>query len=143
MKKCTVCNEEKPLDEFYNYKTSKDGKSYRCKSCDSAARRQYYLENETSKEKRLERTRKHRYKTYGITPEEYDSLLKEQDHKCGICGGTDTHSPSKYFSVDHCHDTGKIRGLLCNRCNRGLGFLGDTSSGLQKALEYLKKAETH
>ena len=138
IKRCGSCNTYKTLDSFYNNKNNKDGKCYRCKDCDSKARKKYYRENETSKDKRLERLRKHRYKNYGITQKDYDELFKKQNNSCAICSSKDTRSPSKYFSVDHCHITGKVRGLLCNQCNRGLGFLGDTKESLYKAYMYLR-----
>ncbi len=69
---------------------------------------------------------------YGMTPEEYDALMAKQDCCCGICG-----KRSKKLDVDHDHDTGAVRGLLCRACNVALGNLGDTAEGLQRALDYL------
>ena len=140
MKQCSVCKEEKKLSDFYNNTNSKDGKSYRCKVCDSLARKKYYRENECSVEKRRERVRRHRYKKFGITEAEYDEMNAKQGGMCAICGGVDTRSSSHQLSVDHCHVTGKIRGLLCNNCNRGLGLLGDTLEALEKAVSYLRRA---
>jgi hypothetical protein len=76
---------------------------------------------------------------YGITVEEYEVLLETQNHRCAICN---TDSPSgkwKVFAVDHCHDTGEVRGLLCNECNRGMGLLGDDHKRLEAASAYLKR----
>lgn len=76
---------------------------------------------------------------YGLTLEDYDSMLKSQNGACKICGRQDTGSSRvKNFHVDHCHSTGKVRGLLCNNCNRGIGYLGDNIERLEKALEYLR-----
>lgn len=72
---------------------------------------------------------------YGITIEDYDLLLKKQNGKCAICGTTEPGNRSNNFSVDHDHITGKIRGLLCNDCNRGLGLLKDNAG---KAAKYLR-----
>jgi len=141
LKRCTICKKEKPLTDYYNCKACKDGKGYRCKTCDSKARAKYYQENETSLEKRTLRGRRAKYKKYGITSEEYIKLNKEQRGCCRICGSTETRSSSHELSVDHCHTTNKIRGLLCNNCNRGLGLLGDTAGSVLKAYEYLKRFE--
>lgn len=136
-KLCGTCKVEKPLEDFYNSKTSSDNKGSRCKPCDTEARNKWTANNpERSKRSGRARMLKH---VYGITHEQYIERLKTQDYKCAICGTADNNGYS--FSIDHCHTTEKIRGLLCNQCNRGLGMLGDTSSSLLKAYEYLIKAE--
>lgn len=86
----------------------------------SARTRKYYLPN-----------------TYGITVEEYEKLLESQNYKCKICLTETPTGRWKVFAVDHCHTTGKIRGLLCNECNRGMGLLKDSSSLLRAAADYL------
>jgi len=73
---------------------------------------------------------------YGIGIEEYEALKDQQDGKCGICGTT-----GHVLYVDHCHDTQKIRGLLCHKCNTGMGMLQDSIEVLNKALRYLEKHE--
>lgn len=81
---------------------------------------------------------------YGITTEERDAILQEQEGLCGCCGkeiSTDRHSEQKKACVDHCHDTKQIRGLLCHSCNMGIGKLGDNLEGVVKAARYLEKAE--
>jgi len=138
MKECSVCKVSKPLGEYYNSMSSKDGKGYRCKVCDSSARKKYYEENEKSLEKRTERGRRSKYKKYGITSEEYQVMLDKQGGCCAVCGGEETRSASHEMSVDHDHITGKVRGLLCNNCNRGIGLLGDTEEALHKAWTYLR-----
>lgn len=70
---------------------------------------------------------------YNLTMDAYMRLAKKQKNRCGICG-TDEH----VLNVDHNHTTGKVRGLLCNSCNRGLGFLGDSIRGVKRALSYLE-----
>lgn len=143
MKKCTVCKQELPYTEYYRSKQTKDGYGYRCKSCDVAARHKYREEN---RERFAEVNRRKSLKwKYGITLEEYDDMLEKQNGCCAICG-TDKSGIAGVrrhwnWSVDHCHSTGKVRGLLCTTCNRGLGMLGDTAESLQKALDYLN--DTH
>lgn len=144
MKKCCVCNLEKSTDEFYNYKNSKDGKMYRCKSCDSLARKKWSINN-PERSLRSVRSRQLKYK-YGITLEEFEKLLERQGGKCACCGVTKNNTTGSSrngwnFAVDHCHETNKIRGLLCNQCNRGIGMLGDTPEALLRAYNYLK--DTH
>jgi hypothetical protein len=62
--------------------------------------------------------RKALLRLYGITPEEYGRMLKEQKHRCQICKVKDVDARYGLLDVDHCHETGKVRALLCNRCNR-------------------------
>lgn len=81
-----------------------------------------------------------RYKArYGITYSDYCSLLKDQNHKCAICGTDEVDSRSGKLCVDHDHATGKVRQLLCHNCNCGLGHFQDNQEIIQKALEYLHK----
>lgn len=74
---------------------------------------------------------------FGITLEHYNKLLKQQKQKCAICRKPPA-SKNKSLGVDHCHKTGKIRGLLCDKCNRGLGLFDDNIKLLEKAKKYLK-----
>lgn len=85
------------------------------------------------------KTRRNRYlvTTYNITETHYDLLLKNQEHKCKICK-IDKNNKLKYFAVDHCHESGKVRGLLCNQCNVMLGMAKDTIATLKGAIRYLK-----
>jgi hypothetical protein len=78
---------------------------------------------------------------YGITLAEYEARLAAQGSRCACCGSEDPGGPS--FRVDHDHATGAIRGLLCNRCNSGIGMLGDTPEGVAKALTYLQASGAH
>lgn len=145
MKTCVVCKESKGLDSFFNSKQSKDGKSYRCKTCDASARAKTRAKSPGTKEGYRRRMLK---ASYGITLEDYDRMLAEQEGRCAICGtdnpvgeGNSTTKQSFSFAVDHCHDTGLVRGLLCNPCNRGLGFFKDNIGHLILATRYLSKAQ--
>lgn len=71
---------------------------------------------------------------YGITPEQYAKMVEDQDNKCAIC--TTSFDETKAY-IDHCHDSLKVRGLLCNNCNTGLGRFKDNTDLLTKALDYL------
>ena len=77
-------------------------------------------------------------KAYGITLEEYNIMFEEQKGCCSICGDHQS-SMLKSLSVDHCHETGRIRGLLCKNCNTSLGQFKDNIAILFKAIEYLRK----
>lgn len=86
-------------------------------------------------------------KNFGITVDEYEELLKNQQGLCACCGkkqaenALDGFGKPRRFAVDHDHVTGEIRGLLCHSCNVGIGLLGDAIQGLRKAMEYLEAFE--
>ena len=100
--------------------------------------REYY--KTSGKQKKLEaypeRRRRILKSRYGITPEQFDELYNKQLGKCAICQQT-YHST---LHIDHDHSNGKIRGLLCNNCNRGLGHFKDSTELLENASKYLIKA---
>jgi len=102
--------------------------------------RKHYYENA---EKYRERMRKDSRKyflvsRYGITEEEYNQLLVNQNFSCAICKSHINEFKRK-LSVDHNHETGKVRGLLCNNCNAGIGYLEEDVDSLRQAIEYLEK----
>lgn len=74
---------------------------------------------------------------YGITQEQYNNLLKQQDYKCAICFRDNKEPNYTAFCVGHNHTTGKIRGLVCISCNRALGLFQDNPATLKKAYDYL------
>jgi hypothetical protein len=87
--------------------------------------------------------RRHLMRKFGITPEDYQRLHDEQRGLCASCGQPeiDIDARSKqvrYLAIDHCHATGKVRGLLCRRCNTALGLLGDDVTGVRRLLAYLE-----
>lgn len=89
-----------------------------------------------TEEERRERTLDIMYrKNYGISLEDYEIILVKQGGVCGICFCKDKN---KRLAVDHCHKTGKIRGLLCNKCNIGIGYFDDNIENLIKAANYLR-----
>jgi len=75
---------------------------------------------------------------YGITLTEYTEILKSQNYCCALCGLHESRS-KRSLSVDHCHKSGKIRGILCDRCNHGLGHFADNVEVMKKAIKYLVK----
>jgi len=127
MKKCTKCGQEKSTSEYYIIK--KTGRLHgSCKECFKSKSRE--------SRKRLGKTHKRGTNLmwrYGITLEDYNKF----DQNCNICGSSD-EGRGFNMNVDHDHDTGKVRGLLCNSCNRGLGLLGENN--LEKAILYLNRS---
>lgn len=72
--------------------------------------------------------------------EEYEALLADQGGTCALCNSKPQDNPHGQLRVDHCHETGRVRGLLCHLHNTGIGMLGDTVEGLEQAIKYLKGA---
>lgn len=132
MKKCCRCQQEKPLDSFTRSKRTKTGFTTCCKECDASRVRDYYTIN--PHKQRDANLKKH----YGITSKEYDTMLAKQGFRCAICGTDKAGGKHDVFHVDHCHATGEVRGLLCNGCNRGLGFFDDRPDVLKRAARYLE-----
>lgn len=79
-------------------------------------------------------------RVYGITGEQYERLLCQQDFRCAVCRRPAAESRNGCLHVDHSHETGAIRGLLCNKCNLGLGLLDDDPAILRAAMTYLSGA---
>jgi hypothetical protein len=75
---------------------------------------------------------------YGVTIEQIEELREKQNNTCAICGGPPTKNG---LVIDHCHATGKFRGLLCNGCNSGIGFFHESVDKMLKAIEYLKRVK--
>jgi len=80
-------------------------------------------------------------KRYGITMDEYDVMYKEQNGKCAICNKDPLEHGEYRLSIDHCHQTNKVRGFLCSNCNRALGMLKDNKDVILSAYNYLMKNE--
>lgn len=155
--KCSVCQEWKSL-EWYQPSISAKGCGT-CRPCKYAQKRAYERANP---EKYNEQVRKNRAKRreairsrsrewlasnkerakgyglrrYGITLEQFNAMFEAQGSKCAICSTTD-NGVGRSFYVDHCHHSGRVRGILCHKCNSGLGAFRDDAQIVGKALEYL------
>ena len=136
---CYVCEDTLPLDSFYKNRSRSDGHSAECKTCgrkvskDSQNRTNYKASNN-----RRNTVLKHRY---GISLEEYNKLSTTQNNVCAICGDSGSMRNGKFYrlSVDHDHTTNKVRGLLCDKHNKGLGCFNDDPAELLSGYNYLKK----
>jgi len=143
LKTCKRCGKVKFTTQFHKTK-KKSNRNYlgfttyhyaNCKDCskfDSAEWRKKNSRTAISSAAALSR----RVKVYGITEAEYIEMYKNQNGKCGVCG-VPAIELDRSLAIDHCHSTDKVRGLLCSKCNKGIGLLGDNSVILEKALEYI------
>ena len=136
-KVCIKCEISKPLSDFY--KRTDTGK-YRndCRSCNDNYSLKLYQTNPKQISNRRKASWKHNIKrNYGMTPEDYYEMLKKQEGKCKICSIHIDDIDKHVFNIDHCHTTGKVRGLLCPQCNSGIGMFRDRLDLLRKAIRYL------
>jgi hypothetical protein len=102
-------------------------------------------ENARMRRDRVEKPNKYREgnykKNYGMSLDDYDKMLAEQNGCCKVCGSSTSQTQrTEHFFVDHCHATGKVRGLLCIKCNAGIGNFCDDISKLEAAIRYLNEA---
>lgn len=136
-KKCTKCQIEKPLSEYSkkNSKNRKPATQPRCKSCAAEDTKEWNLKNKETARERYLQTR------YGMSETEYNARLLAQNNSCPLCGKEFNHGDFGPDSpvVDHCHSHGHIRGILCNECNRGLGYFHDNPEALRMAAKYLEE----
>jgi Autographiviridae endonuclease VII len=147
-KRCSHCKEIKPNAEFYPRKGMHDGLDRRCKQCSSESSEAWRLKNkpraaELQKEWRTKnKDRAADYflkRLYGIPHGTYEKLFAAQDGKCAICGTDKPGKRDRRFHVDHDHDSGAVRGLLCSPCNLGIGQLQHNRDILWAAIEYLDR----
>lgn len=101
-----------------------------------ARSRAHYLAN---KPKNLMQSRRSKLKRYGLTEAQYREMLAAQDHACAICATSLDRVRTKHLYVDHCHKTLKVRGLLCQKCNSGLGMFRDDPKIIERAMLYLNR----
>jgi len=134
-RECSECGQFKLWPEFHKRKDLSTGHASHCKTC-RKKRTRLDTENGSIRNRELKRQ-------YGITLDGYYKLLKSQDDGCAICGATESgvrqNGVVLYLSVDHNHETGEIRGLLCQKCNAMLGMANDDPVILRTAIEYLCK----
>lgn len=130
MKRCGRCNEVLPLERF-NRRSGAAGYRSACRSCQSDdALRRYHLDPDKARAGYLRRA-------FGLTPEAFDELLTLQGGGCRICGSVPEVQKNR-LHIDHDHATGAVRGILCHRCNVGLGWFNDNADALRAAAEYVE-----
>lgn len=156
---CTGCDKIKLFKDFSKNINRKNGINGECKSCQKEYRLQHidqakqyninYRKNNLLKlkEKRLSYRMKNTDKIkksvwanklrnrYGLTPEVFFRMIENQMSKCAICNN------ERKLVIDHCHKTGKVRGMLCHKCNWAIGLLSDEIKILENAINYLKRNE--
>jgi hypothetical protein len=123
---CPACEAFKSLDEFGRNKSSRDGLTAYCKPCHNRIGRE-------AKQRLYGSTREyHLRRRYGITSADVDAMIEAQGGTCAVCPGKPEH-------VDHDHETGKVRGVLCFNCNQALGNVRDDPDVLHGLIAYLAK----
>lgn len=133
MRKCSKCKVVKEYSEFFKEKRKKDGYGYLCKACSKLKQQSsgYYKRH---KMRIIE-------KKYSITESGILEMYNSQNKQCKICKNNYlTISDHQGLYIDHCHETGKVRGLLCANCNKLLGNAKDNINILQSAIIYLKQS---
>jgi len=152
LKKCCCCKQWLPLSDFGNNKSKWDGLASECKKCVVKHSQKYAKTKQgqksrkrynSSKKGKLTNKNGHLRYRYNITLKEYDRMFKEQKGVCAVCGRVETHKTHHGkvgLSVDHNHKTGKIRGLLCTKCNTALGIMEENKELMLKLINYLMES---
>ncbi len=139
-KKCNKCGVDLLLECFQPDKKKSFGVHGTCKKCHSIYAKKRRDENQLNpilREQERQRSRDKMFRhRYGLTTDDYNQRVISQGNLCGVC--TKAPKTSRHLVVDHCHETGKIRGLLCDGCNVAIAIL-DNKELLVKALAYLKR----
>ena len=157
LRKCNKCgleaNCDKDLDLFSAHSQSKYGRQNICKSCMAiqqkekpSASKEYRRKWHKNKRAESDEYNDNAYysrlkKKYGITKKEYLSIYEKQQGNCKICGKNESEQKQR-LHVDHCHNSGVVRGLLCSKCNTAIGLMGDDIGRLEKAKQYLALTAT-
>jgi hypothetical protein len=160
VKRCKWCAEEKPIEAFYRDAACADGHRPECKACTSARRKRWYAKNRdreiervtawqrenadqyTARQReyraagRRDYRAEHLRQTFGLTRSDYDAMLDRQNGGCAICG--EPPADNRSLHIDHDHESGTVRGLLCFRCNAGVGQFADDPERLVRAAAYLE-----
>jgi len=154
---CTICKKRMPFNAFHKNSRAKSGLQSRCRNCYRDWYNERYKKNPEFRDKRRghfgkfyqekypSRRQKHNddrlLRKYGITREEFDVMSKAQDDLCAICRRPPLGKSR--LSVDHCHKSLEIRGLLCDPCNTGLGMFQDSPEILITAAAYLQQRKLY
>jgi hypothetical protein len=139
VKTCKKCKVLKPRADFYSASSCKDGLRGSCRKCD------VNLSSKNQVRRRVKNPNIFRNTAlkakFGISLNVFNQMLLAQDNRCKICYSLNPGASKRFFSVDHDHGTGKIRGILCHGCNAGLGMFKDNQASLIAAAKYLEEAK--
>lgn len=157
-KTCTKCKENKDIENFYIQNEKTQSRKAHCSKCEQEVRKKA-IANNPNYDKQITANRKKKWgqaypeklrnsrlkSVYGIDNNRYAEILDFQNGVCAICHETETkmnkeQNIPKRLAVDHCHSTGKVRGLLCFDCNSSLGKFKDSIENLYNAIDYLNKS---
>ena len=150
---CCHCKKRKPFEQFNIDRSIRhlNNLHRECKECVSKRSKEYYQihkeeicarTRENHKKSRLKPGQKEKERgkylriTYGITLKQYDQMFQKQNGDCAVCN---LPQLMKRLGVDHDHKTGKVRALLCDKCNSALGYVNDDAELLKKLIEYLRR----
>jgi hypothetical protein len=135
VKRCSRCGEVKLRSEFPVNAMAAGGVRRYCRTCYNTQKRTAYAASPAIRQTRREADRRWRY---GLSTEDFDALLAAQGGVCAICRGPAT---KKGFVVDHCHESKRVRGIVCHPCNLLIGFAQDDPDRLRAAISYLESTE--
>ena len=138
-KVCTRCSRKRLLSSFHKDKRRPDGLGSQCKDCRARVAKKRYSRAAVRRNEIERATRRNLRVKYGLTAEDYNKMSADQHNVCAICQLPDER---RRLAVDHCHQTGQVRGLLCDRCNRGIGYLRDSAEIALAAARYLARTSS-
>jgi Recombination endonuclease VII len=133
-KVCADCGQRKSASEFSKFSRSSDGLYSYCKFCRKVRRRKY----ENTPEQRQKARERAIRRRYSIEPEDHRLLLRRSSGRCDVCRELLADN-TKFIHVDHDHETGRIRGILCHGCNAGIGHFREDPTFLRAAIKYLEQ----
>jgi Recombination endonuclease VII len=155
LKHCSDCKLDQSVLFFYRNRARPSGYSSQCKTCadkrrvkrskenrqrENESRRDYYKRTYTPQNGKKKELQK-----FGLTLDSFSAMKEAQNDACAVCKRPEqinhTKGKKRELAVDHCHLTGRVRGLLCNACNTGIGKLKDSPQLLEAAIMYLKAAQ--
>lgn len=136
---CRKCQDFRPLGSFQVCRTAPDGLQSLCAACNKAVQTAWRNAN---REKRRDYQLKSLLKKFKVTVQDYQNMLHAQNSACAVCQqpeSTTWRGTKRSLAIDHCHKTGKIRGLLCTKCNTALGLLKENAAVVKRLHDYILK----
>jgi hypothetical protein len=135
LRTCSLCERRLPAEQFSVARNTKDGLASQCRDCNAARSKKHYRATKADNVARF--AREHRARKYGLTDETFAAMVAAQKNRCAICVAD--LGLGKGRVIDHCHTTGRIRGLLCAKCNSALGLAGDDPERLRAMAAYVER----